>query len=310
MKTLLIIILLSICYHFCLAQNLKLANIEYPINISAADYLGNEFIIHADSLMPIGKDKVFKYVNTHTNKQVIDEQFEEAYPFSQGYGLVKSNGKYGIIDRGGNYIIKPKFRMFNFFSNSTDKGVTWEDGTFFDFNTGSLKKERGVYFYDYVVHNYISSYENNGKYGLIYDNGTKSKPIYDSVLVSGENVAIVKKGKKIGVVNSKGIVVMPFVFTDRVLESNRIYALKRNKEWHYFKFEKELFKNVYKPIYLKDNLFLIETTEGFNYLDNKGKVVLSNGYKWLSGSGRLGVNSNDEMVIFDNNWREYKYYTP
>ncbi len=306
-----IIILIFISFNFCLAQNFKLENTEYPINILAADYLGNEFITRGDSLMPIGKSRVFKYVNIHTHKQAVDEQFEEAYPFSQGYGLVKAKGKYGIIDRNGKYILNPKYYFFRFlYSADLNVGITWDDGSFFDFSTGTLENEQGGYFIDPVLHNYISYYEDKGKYGLMYDNGTKSKPIYDSVLVSGEYIAIVKIGKKIGVVNSKGVVVAPFIYTDRVLESNRIYALKRNKEWHYFKFGKELFKSTYKPIYLKDNLYLIKATKGFNYLNNKGKLVLSNGYKWLSGSGRLGVNTNDEMVIFDNNWREYKYYTP
>lgn len=307
------IILLSVNY--CFAQNNKAVS-PYPLEISTAEYFARSFANAKDSVAPIGQIGSFQYLNIHTNTPIINYTFEEAYPFYRGYALIKVANKYGVIKRNGEYVVQPKFERFSLITGlGTNTTIAFDNMIFFDFDEGKLVKEVGGHMYE-PVRGDIGYYEQSGKYGLIFKDGSRSKPIYDSVLIRIQHMMILRKAGKIGAVNCIEKTIAPFVFTDAVIQKwngytwNLSYALRHGDSWHYFDTGRELFESKYKPVSMYYKLSIVKTAEGFNYLDDSGKFLLPKSYKWVSALGYLAINDKDEIVLFDEQRHAYNYYIP
>ena len=71
----------------------------------------------------VKKDNLYGYVgNTYDTKEAIPLKFEDAYDFDMTYhyAVVKESGKYGVIDKLGNWIVKPIFDQY--FTSEKYKG--------------------------------------------------------------------------------------------------------------------------------------------------------------------------------------------
>ena len=95
----------------CTGQEIPESN-KYPFNIKYLAFAAAG-LAENDTLIPVQKKTKYYYINSYTNADVFNRCFDEAYPFYNGYGLVKYNGKYGIIDRTGQFIISPNYNWFN-----------------------------------------------------------------------------------------------------------------------------------------------------------------------------------------------------
>ena len=49
-------------------------------------------------------------------KVVIEPQFDDTYPFSEGLAMVEKDGKRGYIDKSGKVVIEPQFDEVGDFS--------------------------------------------------------------------------------------------------------------------------------------------------------------------------------------------------
>lgn len=78
---------------------------------------------------PFEKKGLFGYINDN-GKVVIKNVFEEAYEFHNGYAIVKSGGKYGLISQEGIYSIFPNYDGI---SNVEENRVIIEDGNLYGF---------------------------------------------------------------------------------------------------------------------------------------------------------------------------------
>lgn len=61
------------------------------------------------------KDNLYGYVgNTYDTKEAIPLKYEHAYDFDKiyPYAVVKESGKYGMIDKLGNWVVKPIFDKY------------------------------------------------------------------------------------------------------------------------------------------------------------------------------------------------------
>ncbi len=68
-----------------------------------------EIKAYSDGIMLLEKDGVFGYANTSLN-WITDPMYVDAAPFLEGLAVVGTqNGKYGVIDTGGSYVLKPVF---------------------------------------------------------------------------------------------------------------------------------------------------------------------------------------------------------
>ena len=73
--------------------------------------------VHSLELYPIVINGKYGYINKYGNI-VITPQYRLAYPFKEGYGRVMNNSKkYGFIDETGQFKIKPVYIKAEDFSN-------------------------------------------------------------------------------------------------------------------------------------------------------------------------------------------------
>ncbi|MEO6497463.1 MAG: WG repeat-containing protein [Mucilaginibacter sp.] len=245
--------------------------------------------------------------------------FEEAYPFGEKYAIVKEAGKYGVLDKNGNYFLKPAYNKFDYNS----------EGLVFDNQNQYFSLQNGIfnflYFY-YPIGPQFSVYNKGEKLGLIFQNGKRTKAIYDSIITSGLSDIVLKKNKKIGIIDNKGTVIAPFQYTDyvgdrdltpyqsedysgdRYFHENNMFAVKYKSTWHYYLEGKKLFESNITPYILHYNVIVFQTNDLYNYMDNTGKVVLPENYKWISPSGYVAINKNDEVVLFNNKKEEFIYF--
>lgn len=115
------------------------------------------------------------------NQVVIPAKFEYVTHFSEGYALVKSNGKWGYIDPGGEWYIQPEY----------DKGQPFQNGVAFvkkGSKTGLIGSDKRVIIepvYDNIREDYRLFYLiNDGKFGFLSLEHPEFPPIptiYDSI---------------------------------------------------------------------------------------------------------------------------------
>ena len=62
----------------------------------------------SEKVAAVKKNGGWGYIN-QTGELVIETRFEAAFPFSNNYAVVKSGGKFGLIDKNGNWEIAPTY---------------------------------------------------------------------------------------------------------------------------------------------------------------------------------------------------------
>ncbi|MEO6980166.1 MAG: WG repeat-containing protein [Mucilaginibacter sp.] len=303
MKILLAVLLVPL---YCFGQA-TVDRIKYPFNFQVLEELSYNISIN-DTIIPIYADGKFHYVNSYTKQPLLDQSFDEAYPFHKGYGLVKKDNKYGIIDKKGNYVLKPAYKSI-FLPDYPDV-VKFNTGEYFEFNDGKLGT--GYYGEQDPVVPYIYRFKKGAKYGLVLKEGKKSDPIYDSILFINIYSIVVKKHGKIGIIDNNQKTILPFIY-DEYAGNNKywipsMFALKKGTSWLYFSNYAKLFESPFKPALLNNNLFIFENNGLYNYFDDKGDVMLPKYYKWISASLRVAIGQSDEVVILNNKNEEFIYY--
>lgn len=94
----------------------------------------------------VKKDNLYGYVgDTYDSKNRIPCQFEDAYDFNlfEPYAVVKQNGKYGMINKSGEWVIEPKFdEYFEKYRGLGDQAynATIGDKQYWIYQDGSYKE--------------------------------------------------------------------------------------------------------------------------------------------------------------------------
>ncbi len=83
----------------------------YPFSLDYVVYCSSSVQKDA-TVTPVYRNGAFVYTDNQTGKALFDKNFQEAYPFVNGYGLVKTGGLYGVINRDGRYVVTPRFPDF------------------------------------------------------------------------------------------------------------------------------------------------------------------------------------------------------
>ncbi len=302
----------------------------YPFNLNYLAYCSS-VVQHNHLVTPVYRNGAFVYVNHKTGQTLFNKKFQEAYPFVNGYGLVKANGLYGVINHLGAYVVKPRFPAFH-----VDERLPLDDGarivfrndTAFEFD-GKLTTE-----IPYVENKilippfYYIKRENQEALFSRYDSkrqkfSDKFLLLCDSVLGTTYEQAIILKGGKIGAVDANGETVIPFeyaAYAASPFPNPGIYgfpssynmpiyfALFKGQEWHYYQEDQFLFKSPIKAIAYNYNYFMYEQNGLFNYFNSKGESILKRNYQWLYGNS-LALTTNDRLVFLLNDGTEVQYYT-
>jgi hypothetical protein len=257
-----------------------------------------------DTLKPRYENGRGQYINTRTGEILNRKQFEAAYPFYQQYAVVKDSGKYGIINKKGDFVVPPRFS--GFYLDDYPFGIVFSSEMFFDLQTGKLDTFRYGEIDPYLGMNY--SYTEGGKYSIVIKGRKKTRAIYDSILFADRRFVVVKKGGKYGFIDTSGAVLIPIRYVDIILSRPDYFALKKGSEWYYYRGLTLLFHHPFQPIALISNKFIFEVKGFYNYFDNAGQTVLPVNYKWISFKSRLAINAKDQLVFLNDKYEEFVFY--
>jgi hypothetical protein len=301
-----ILILISITSN-CFSQNNALKT-SYPFDLETLKKLSDN-LLQNDSVAPVYLSGGFTYINTKSKLPVIEGKFEEAYPFEGDFGLIKVHGKYGIVNRNGDFVVKPTFPRFQLFW-VVNYGISFDENNYFSFSQGKLIKVPEILCAE-PVSPQLYYYKQGQKFGLIFKADTIKKPVFDSVYANTDRIAIVSQSGKIFIVDYTGKVLLKLNYKSYVgptgYNSTLTFALKQKDTWHYFSGNKKLFENKFQPA-LSGGVFLVSIDKRYNYLDGEGNLLLSKNYKWISNNGVIAINENDNIVFLLKGKKELTYY--
>ena len=187
------------------------ANLEYD----DADYILDHMIYSEGIFCIYGREKQegekrekrFGYAD-RSGKLIADTEYEFAYPFSEGLGCVRKNGKYGFLNRGGEVAIPFEYLDAAPFSEGLAYFATEETYGFMD------KNGKPVFFLDCdsvsSFHDGLAYFSVDGKYGFLNQQGdVVIEAVYDDVSYFQDGIAQVRRNNLTGMIDSRGEEIVP-----------------------------------------------------------------------------------------------------
>ena len=142
-----------------------------------------------EGLIAVKSDGKFGFVDKN-GKEVIPPRYEEVMPFVRGISAVKRNGKWGFVDKRGKEIVSPtyEFAGYCYFIISEDESYWCIEGSD----------------YDYLKLGYLPVVKKAGKYS------TPFRGEYDFIVQIDSNLFLAKKGGGWGLIDEKNKEVLNF----------------------------------------------------------------------------------------------------
>ena len=277
----------------------------------------------AIKFFPIKSGDKWGYVDVKGN-YVINSQFDDAYNFSDGLALFKSNdGKYGFINEEGNYIINPIYKDAGKFSEGL-ACVVMENG-----KPQYINKEGKIVFsvddaeYCSTFKDGMAQIKVKGKWGYIDKTGKVIiNPIYEESKKFCEGLAAVaKKDKKTeeikwGYIDNTGAVKIKFQFIeDKVndycipgdFQEGLAFVSSDGEKWGCINKEGKYEINPqfegadFNPYGFKNGVSIIRQGDVYGYIDKKGKYIINPQFKearMFSLNGLAAVKHSDDKWGF------------
>ena len=223
------------------------------------------FCQNSEFLMPAKKHAKWGFININGD-WIIDNEYEEAYYFSEGVAAVKHFGNWGYIDRTGEWVIQPAFRDAKPFKEGLacvmkynkwgyiDKKGDWHFepklSVVSSFSDGKaiIRNNEGYVFINregdrILKHSFeralpfaegLAFVVYNGYKGYIERNGNwLIKHNYEEAYSFSEGLALVMKENKYGFINQKGELVINAEFDDANYFKEGLAAVEMNDSWGY-----------------------------------------------------------------------------
>jgi hypothetical protein len=232
---------------------------------------------------------------------------------------VKSSGKWGYINKKGEYLINPQFKDANFFHDGLAKVVssegkvgyiskdgkyqisaTFKDGTFFSDGLAFVVSEDG---YPTCIDKSgeikfalkqakrVSSFREglafidvDNKFGFVDKTGkVVITPQFDFVMLFFEGFAAVKQDNKCGFIDKTGKIVINLQFDEVSFFSEKKAAFKNGKQWGFIDAKGSYIIN---PQF--DDILLF----------SEGMAAIKSGKEWgyISKDGKIAINSQFNKV--------------
>ncbi|KGO85237.1 hypothetical protein Q765_17230 [Flavobacterium rivuli WB 3.3-2 = DSM 21788] len=284
--------------------------------------------IYADDIMPKGKAGKFIYINTKTGKAAFKGIYDSAYPFVKNAAVVVVDGKHGIIDRTGKWLVKPFVCAFVLPSYEDyiaifRSAVNNSEGEF-TYNLRSKKANDGYIYCEKAAgpqHYFFK--DGKGPYGVknLVENKILIKPQYDSIYGIYQSGAVLVRTKNIGIVNLNNEIIVPLEYDNITRRggnypmATKIIGLHKNNTWEYFDLtnlkQGSILKSTHKcyileGLALKDALGIYKEGNKYNILFKDGST-LPTAYDWISDNGLIAIN-NGNVYILNNDKSAYLYY--
>ncbi|MCH7403844.1 WG repeat-containing protein [Belliella kenyensis] len=168
----------------------------------------------SENLYPALKDGKFGFVNKSGN-WVVENKFQEVKNFSNGIAAAKINGYWVYIDRFGN------FNTASYYDEAKDYhrglGIVRKDSKSFMINsTGERVSDLSFDKISLLPDNYYLT-EVDGKFGLLDTNGKEiASPQFDMIRRENYNVILAFKNGKYGIIDETGDFKLPLHY-DKIL---------------------------------------------------------------------------------------------
>ena len=165
----------------------------------------------------------------------INQTYQEAYPFINEFALVKSKGRYGIIDKKGEFIVEPLYSNIEFVGGS----IKFNEKICFSFRNGKTYDSCEYPICGYpVTYGGIESVKNN-KYQVFDRIKKKRSQAFDSIVSAGMHY-LVKKNDKWGVLEYDSIFkqTISHKYKDAKFINFHIALLNHANLWEYYKIDK------------------------------------------------------------------------
>jgi len=142
-----------------------------------------------EGLIAVKSDGKFGFVDKN-GKEVIPPRYEEVMPFVRGISAVKRDGKWGFVDKRGKEIVSPtyEFAGYCYFIISEDESYWCIEGSD----------------YDYLKLGYLPVVKKAGKYSTPFGGE------YDFIVQIDSNLFLAKKGGGWGLIDEKNKEVLNF----------------------------------------------------------------------------------------------------
>ncbi|HEY1019362.1 MAG TPA: WG repeat-containing protein, partial [Sediminibacterium sp.] len=170
-----------------------------------------------------------------TGKTAVPFIYERAGNYAEDMAEVKLNGKWGFIDLNGVMKIPIIYDAVTSFSKKLSRVTLNAKSGFID-NTGKLVTEIK---YDEIHWGHIAAQlygvRMNGKFAILNRQGIELTPfVYEAVYPNFDDknpFIAVKSGYKWGVVNDKGVLIIPMKYDELAFVNDKLIQARYNGKW-------------------------------------------------------------------------------
>jgi hypothetical protein len=236
---------------------------EYNFKLFAVKNTNATWQVYTSEGLPV-------FAGTYTDIQEFDEQL----------ATVKQNGKWGILHRNGDMVVKPLYKQI------IKKGANSYDLVSFTQWKAVSRKKENLFTSEYdnlqPLNNEIYSYQYTGKYGLLNEKGNKiSEPLYDEITLFVKDLAVVKSGAAYGLISKRGELLVQAKYQAIVIDSSsNVVKAKEAGKWGIMnRSGKAITPFIYEEIRLQPyGLFAVKQGSQWYLLDATGRVAGSSSY--------------------------------
>lgn len=303
----------------------------FPNDLFAQNCIQTSFTYdHADGfvdgLARVQRDGKWGFIDK-SGKEVVPCVWDDIYYFINGLALVEKNGKYGFINKNNEAIVPIEYDSAIDFADGngiaavskfTEEGELW-----------AIIDDRGKFVTSFIysdvardvsgTHVYVDCEDENGmcsqesymidKYGNRIDEPSDDK----------DDLEIVKREGKYGVVNKNNDIIIPFNF-DRITQRFGEYYIVEKREANELKgggYLKGLFSNKGKQIIpckyneisdFHDGISMVYDGWSYGFISDRGEVIseciysqaqpFSEGFAVVRDSKKMGyINTKGELII-------------
>jgi hypothetical protein len=181
---------------------------------------------------------------------VLSPEFEYASDFRNGKAIISRQGKYGVIDSTGNFLIKPEYSLISWLPDAGDR------------------------FFCLIQYDTLN--------GLIDVKGKLLlEPVWDKTGESGDGLVAVMKNGKWGYTDLSGKVVIEPLFQAAKGFSEGLAAVKMDYKWGFINMTGQF---IIDPVYrnagsFRNGLAPVAGRGGWTYTDKTGNIVFSGRFR-------------------------------
>lgn len=280
----------------------------------------------------IEKNGLYGFIDG-TGKEIVPTTYQEVNSFFDGLAWVKRDNKCGFIDIKGKTVIPLEYDAAGYFFN----GVTWLEKQGLYALAGKDGKLYSDFVYEEIksAYNGYAVVKKGGKWGVLDTDGTEKlpcvydevndnaegfvsikkgklwgfahidtgkelvKPTYNEVFAFYHNKAVVSDGKKYGLVDTAGKLLLPVVYDDMGLGGDSIVRVCRGDLWGFYNLNsRQEFAVQYKSNQdFKDNgMALVESTDGlWGYINTAGEEIIAPIWNNIGSFSESGIATKDNV---------------